>query len=405
MDLVYLFLLVILFLLIVQFERKVKRWNMYSPVVVMAGPLVTCAVLANVLSPLFGFIVPNSDAYLIWMLGIACFWLGGVFISCFIPQHNSNIIIERNFTLSVKMRLFMNLTCALMIIIMLGSLGSVLRGRSLLQLQDQEFAMNGVEAHIGGMIMGYLIFYIVSFWEKWGIDKKLAIIYVVVIFFIKMMSSVRGNVILPLIGACIYLMYRGKIKLKVKQVVIIVLSVFVIFMLPTFLFNFNKGVDAEYVFRYFYYYVFSGVLGFSGYLEQTPVEFGTNPDYTNIFWINLWEMIKGTKNYLSPVNAEFIRVDTEGSFIFGANVYTLIGDLYINSGFLIASLYLFSFGAFCYTIFFMAKNGVMMLLWYSFLGASLFLGFFGQYILSPYFYEIQFEFFVLHLITKSKLKW
>lgn len=399
---IWFIVLLLSFIGIIVYERKVKKYNFYSPIVVLVGPLLVMSILSLIISSSIGFVTPDGAVFRIWFIGMISFWIGGCIVGAF--RRKNKCANPRNFRFRPSFYRFMNVTCILFLVIMLWSLKGTLGSRSLLMLSDQEFAINGIDAHIGGIIMAYLMFYIVSFWEKWSINKWLAAVFIIIILGLKMLSGVRGNVILPFLGAYIFLAHNGYFRISLKQAVIVMIVVFVLFMTPTLIFNVDSNVDPKYLLQYFYFYAFAGVLGFSGYMARTYVPWEINPDFTNTFWINLWELISGSKHYVSPVNGEFVLVSTsESEYIFTSNVYTLIGELYINSGYLIASLFLITFGAYCYLVFFVAKKNPMLLLWYSFLAASLFLGIFSQYILSPYFYELQFLFIVFYFISRMKL--
>lgn len=395
--------LIVLFLLIVFYEQKVRKWNFFSPVVLLGGPLILLILLSCIISPLMGFIMVNAKALHLWILGLSCFWMGGLFVSPLYP-FVANKKVYVNFYLRNSTRRFLNGTGFVFICIMMLVLRSLLANRTSLLLEDQEFAHNGIEAHIGGLLMGYLMFYIICFWEKFSVNKGIALFFVVAIFFLKMLSGVRGNVILPLIGAGIYLAIKGHIKITLKYIILSFLAVFLLFMLPTLFFNVDDGSNFDFLFSYFVFYFMAGVLGLSAYMGRDYIPWEINPDFVYTFFVNLYIKLFGEGNYLSLINPEFVPVTTFSEFGYTSNVYTLIGEVYINCGYIIGSLFLFILGGYSYFLFFISSKGVMLMLLYSFVGSCLFLGIFSQYVLMPYFYEIQVLFVFLYFVSKSTIR-
>ncbi|MFV0170307.1 oligosaccharide repeat unit polymerase [Empedobacter falsenii] len=399
-DITSLIFLILLFGVIKFIERKFFKFNNYSPVTLLVFPIIVLQILVTVTSSYTNFILPNSKAIKIIIYGMLSFWLGGVVISIFL-QPLRRIKVKRINTAPIGL---MYVTGILFSIILLVSLRGMLNGASILNLNKTDFAQNGIEAHIGGVIMGYLMFFIVVFWET-KIKKKKYLLYalIIIIIFLKIVSGVRGNIILPLIGAVLYLLFNNYIKLKVKNVILIALSVIALFILPTLIFV--KDASFDYLVSYFIFYVSAGVLGINGYMNQTYPIIGNNPDYIFTFFINLSKKISGLSDFNSVVLENFVQVvNGKNEYGFTSNVYTLLGDVYINSGYFLGSCYFIVLGAYSYIIFSLKNRSIMLGLLYAFLGASLVLGFFGQYVLHPYFYELQVLFIALHFLSKFKLK-
>jgi oligosaccharide repeat unit polymerase len=365
----------------------------------MGGPLFCIIVFINITAQWTGFIVINSKAINILILGLCCFWLGGMFIISILRVKKKKNL-ETSYIVTEKIPYyFINVSCVVFVVIMLLNLNTTLNNRSLSMIENHEFAITGVVGHIAGLIMGYLIFYIVSFWDIKVINKYLAFLFVVIIFFLKMLSGVRGNIILPLFSAVIYLLIKKHIRITPQISLISIGIVFLLFIVPTFFFG--KIADFDYVLPYFLFYFCAGVLGLSAYLDQPFVPWAINPDFIYIFFINFYKKLLGQGDYVSALNEDFVTSTTShATYTFRSNVYTLIGEVYVNCGYFTASIYLFLLGAYAYFLFSKIEKGIMMLLLYSFVGAALAMGFFSQYILMPYFYEIQLLFIVLHLFSK-----
>ena len=137
-------------------------------------------------------------------------------------------------------------------------------------------------------------------------------------------------------------------------------------------------------------------------MEQHYVPWEINPNFIYTFYINLWEKLFGNNDYVSAINPEFVTVTLPNSeFRFTSNVYTLIGEVYVNCGYMVGSLFFFFLGAYAYGLYFFSNRSIMLLLLYAFVGGCLFLGIFSQYVLMPYFYEIQLLFLLLHFVSKS----
>lgn len=398
---VSLILLILLFSFIQFVERKVLKLGKYTPITLLVGPLLVLILIVYLTAGYTKFITPDNKALSIIIYGTLSFWLGGFFVSLFLKP-----VLKKdfsNFQMGFVPIKSMYITAAIFVGIMLVSLRSMLGSRSILAVEKTEFAINGIDAHIGGIIMGYLIFFIVVLWEKKiKINKYLVFFFIGSIFLIKMASGVRGNVILPFLGALIYLLTKEYIKITPKMLFLSFVGITAIFMLPTLIFL--KDASTDYLISYFIFYATAGVLGLSGYFEQAypVVEIDLNIIFS--FFINLKVKIFGSGEFINLVSPVFVPVTSgRADYFFASNVYTFLGEVYIYGGYLIGSIYLFAFGVYSYILFYMRNVSMLLLLLYVFVGACLVLGIFSSYAFNPYFYEIQILFILLHLLSKRKI--
>jgi hypothetical protein len=175
-DILSLIFLILIFFFIKLIELKGFNFNNYTPVTLLIFPIIILLCLLIFTSNFTNFILPNRKVINLFIYGMISFWFGGVIISLFfLPSRKYEV--KRISTAPIG---FMYVTGVLFSIILLISLKSLLNGSSILNLNKTDFASNGIEAHIGGVIMGYLMFFIIVFWEK-DIRKNKILLYVLII--------------------------------------------------------------------------------------------------------------------------------------------------------------------------------------------------------------------------------
>jgi oligosaccharide repeat unit polymerase len=386
----------------IRIEKKYFNWSFYSPVVLLGAPLFLLALFINIIGPFLGFITVNSKALYILLLGLFSFWLGGMFIS--FSCHLHSFSTDRFCFVKMNNRfpsVFFILTSIIIVSFLLYDLKKSVGIHSLFLIEDKDLTQNGLIGHLRGFAIIFIMFFVVNIWEK-----KLNIYFSTLIFIfltiLMMLSGVRGNVMIPFIGAMIYLLLKKYLILTPKSIFFCAISIIGIFIIPTLFFT--KTIDDfEYVCLYFIFYLTAGVLGFSSYLDSNAL-FEINPEFIYAFFINLYKkLFLNGENYVSLIANNFMPVTTSDSnYIFTSNVYTLIGEIYINSGYFSGTIFLFIFGGYVYYLYSTACKSIVLSLLYSYVGACLVLGIFSQYIFTPIFIENQLLLSFMYFVSKIK---
>lgn len=382
-------ILLIVIVIAIYFLEKRNNIGQWSPTIILGGSVTMVMLLHKILLPITGFISLTNMAITITTIGVLCFWSGGI------AYHYLHINLKKRFSKKVSMHklkyAFMIITC-ICVLGMSLDLRTILGNRSLMMLEDQEFANNGLSAHLGNFLSIGIIYYIASLKDlNLKIDKKTALIFLFICLFFKFLTAIKGELILPLIGGFIYLIVGKYMKIGIKPILIALVVIFILFVGMAVSFNAgNKDVDGTFVTNIFAFYAFAGITGLSAYTDIGYFDScGKYPGWIASFFINFFQKFFGNGELYSGGACQFEAVSTSASEIqYNSNVCTMIGEIYLNCGWLLGCFILFSLGWFSYYVFSKRNNSPILLILYSYLGACLCLNFFSTYIIQPIFYEI-----------------
>lgn len=384
-------------------EQKHLHLNPISPIMCMGVPTLGAVILGAVIGPYLNFISFNNEAIDILICGFSFFWLGGMFITLFLPKHIRQRKIVGRGCGHIHPR-FINITCFVLVIIAILGLRQTL-AESGGDMEKGDYGSHGIVGHVNGFIMGYCVFYILSLKYKLGVNRLWAIIMICIILFLKIMTGIRGNIVLPLLGGFIALGVTKSIKISFRSFLYSIGGVIILFVGTTFLFNNKYNIDTtEFLGSYLFFYMTSGVFGLNSLIENKMVVIGQNPEYIFTFFKNLLiAVFGGGEKYAQLVQPDFaICTTSEAIYPFASNVYTLVGDIYINTGYTLGSIFFFVLGIYCYFLFYFSYKSVFLISLYSFVAANLALGLFSQYILYIYFYTVQAFLLMLHFLSKIR---
>lgn len=291
-------------------------------------------------------------------------------------------------------------------------LKSTLGHRSLLNIEDQEFAQGGFEAHLSNIITIILILLIIC--AKTTIlplNKYIIIILIISGLILKIASSIKAELIIPIIGGIIGLILLKKIPISIKSGLITICLIFSLFAGMAMIFNFNENQNTlSYIVDYCFFYFSCGEIAFSQYIDNHIFFIHENIDFITLFFQNFYEKLYGSnmiRTMFDVTVTDWTTVTNSScEYIFKSNVYSCIGEVYINCGLTIGLLFFMLLGFYSYIIFYiLEKSNPFILVLYSYIGACLSLSFFSSYILLPSFIYIQFICIVLYILSKIKLNY
>lgn len=372
----------------------------YSPVAMLGFPFAGVITSIVLFFPCFNFINVNFYVIVIWMFFLLCFFGGGMFAALIFKTHKIrkyNEISLKRFVVKL-----LNYSCACFLLILAWDLRKTLGGRSIMMIEDQEFAQQGFVGHINAILGLYLTFYIVSLKEKVGVRKSIAFIFIILILIVKIFSTVKGAIILPIMGALIYWSMRGLLVFRKSTLIRIGIVLFGLFVAPFILLQ-DGDISLEIIILFFMSYFSSGILGLSGYLDEGlpigmdfthPFQFFTN-FYAKFFEDGVAELVA----------SDYVTITTDKSnYPFISNALTWVGDVYIWSDLGRAVLYFFFCGFLFYYIYILAlkSNNIFTILSYCVIAQSLFMSWFGTYFIQVEFYESLFFCCCLNFISNLK---
>ena len=396
-----LFFLIIIVFLISIYERRSRNW-LVSPIILLSYPTTCLIIIHYFIAQLIGQRHISDSAMYITIGGFICFWIGTLLFRL----RNQILYRTKDKILSLKVHKnftkYFILVSSICILGMLADLRSILANRSSMIIEDKEFANNGLAAHLSNFITISIIFFIGSLKiPEFRVKRKIAITFLLCCLFLKFLTAIKGELILPIIGGIILLLYYKKIIMSFK-------TLFIVAIVSTFLFigmglTFNSG-NKEFellaITDFFSYYLFSGLTGLSGMLYDYHLVFGQYPLWIGRTFVNFYEKFLGSGTLDTASATTWVVVTLPDAFLpHASNVATLIGEIFMNCGFILGIFVLIVLGWYTAYLFKMAKRYYLYGIVYAYVGACLVLNFFSTYIIQPGFYETQLACFILVFIT------
>lgn len=373
-----------------------------SPFVLFSIPITVIILLFEIVYPIIKYKPLTDETILIIIYGILLFSVGGLSYT-FLFKHNYRktlVLNQCSLNTISKFLLFFAIIC---ILGMMLNLRSILNGRSLLMLEDQEFANHGLSAHMGNWVSICIIFFIGALKLKnIQISRPIVIGLLIICLALKFLTAIKGQLMIPIIGGIILLYLYKEFALNIKNILIIASLVFLLFTGVASLFSSSLIGDNQVY--YFAFYLFSGITGLSGLTLLPSNEWGLYPYWIARFFINFYESFIGEGNLNFDSATRWIHctlVNLGGPQ--RTNVGTLIGEIFINCGFFIGSIILFFLGWYSYYLYSKVSKGLAYSILYSYVGGCLFFNFFSSYIIQPGFYECQFVCVIVIFLSKIKL--
>ncbi len=402
-DIIALIILVTFTWFCLLYEKKIYKIN-FTPFSAIALPIVGVIVLAEIIAPIFDFSFITSTAIYINLIALGFFYLGGQLILNIFSLKNT----KETCHFKINHIKFFKLFFLFILIIALFELKNTLGNRSLLQIEDSEYAQGGIQAHLGNFITIILISLFVNIKINiLHINKLHTIIIIIICLLLKIASSIKAEFLLPIICSVSILCFIGKLKINLRTIVYFSLIGMTLFIGMASFFNIQNSTDTTlYGIYYFFFYLTCGETGFSEFLTQNPGLNHENINFITVFFDNVIATLFGGNihTYTDFSITDWTKVSNYFCiYTFHTNVYSLIGETFINCGWIIGCLFFLILGMWTYYIFTIAKQDIFLTVLYSYIYGCLFLSFFSSsYILLPSFIYSQMICVVLYIINISK---
>ncbi|MEI6123841.1 MAG: DUF6337 family protein [Bacteroidota bacterium] len=391
------------------FDKKIFG-NYFSPIVILAYPLILIVALAICFSTLLEFLPVSNSLLLLCIVGVFFFWFGSLFWSVIIPSkvtfNIASSFKSHKIEVSDKVKIAFQLFACIVIAVMLLSFYNTFRlFGNISSVGTDEFSADygghGVTGHVLGLAIPLLIFFV-------SIAKKkdyFTLCIIVLLVFLLLLYRVKTWLYIPLIGGVLLRLYNERrIKLRFFPILLSALLVLLLFLL-TYAFsvkadNYSFWEKIVMLLKHFMGYIFAGVLGFGEHLKHN-LPMGENPKALFMPFINLYNFISGNEvtGVVSPYHVYIDRLRLED-----VNVKTFFGTILINGGYLIGIFYTLTVSVFLYFIWIVAsvsKNYWFVLL-YIFFAAALALGWFDFYYNQLPFLELPAYIIIFIILTRKK---
>lgn len=401
--------ILICFLGFVLFIDKRRFYFKYTPITALSFPILSTLIIIIIISPILHFKTISKNVLWINLLGLFMFWFGGFVVTSFYTFHNSKKIFYP--ILKIRKPKFFILFFIIVVLLALVALRSTLASRSLLQLEDGEYAQNGLSAHLGNILTIFIIILIGNLKSRiLPISRMITVSLLILCLFLKLCSSIKAEFFIPIISGLAFCVFWGKFTFSIKNCISLGFIIISVFIGMALFFTIDDGKDnvLKYGLYYFIFYLISGQLGFSEYVKLYSNFSSENVNFLTTFIDNVIVKLKGESAihiYTDYSTTGWIRVSDFGCpYIFETNVFSLIGETYINCGFVFGSLFFVLLGGWTYFIFIVSRKDIFLNVLYAYVYGCLALSFFSSsYVLLPSFVYVQAICFVFFIINKVKI--
>ena len=336
-----------------------------------------------------GFYKLDPSVLLFWIIGLLLLWMPGMLIPILVKNKiktNTDLYAINSHDLSNILNLFVYITLPLVVLKFIKTL--------ILFRHPGAIGYDSFTAYFGSGLVGHIMtIYIIIFIYLFTFSelrRKQNIITLLIIFSSFFLYQVKSWIFIPIISALISRIYLNRIKLNLKFYLYVVLISLFIFV-SVYIFSFRRDVElsfssiisfyidsTQFLIRHALAYLFSGILGFSGHLNQNmPVGIDSSLLINNLK--NIYFFIFDRAAIKPAVTQFFVRIGQNVHLT--SNVKTFFGTIYIFGGPFFGSVYVLLCGFVLYLMLIVLRylNNPFFLILYSFSLSALFFGWFDLY--------------------------
>ena len=333
-----------LFVIILLYVERLKYKTIITPVSLMGISYLIAIVVAKIGEIFYSYYTISSKTFSILIISLVFAWLPSVIL----PIYSSKELAKEKKQFSNTNIFYMYM---LLILLFMGLILKLRNGKIATEAFESNY-MHGPFAHILNLFT-VIIMYSICFAKK----KFSTILLIIFGVFFIFLSGVKYHIMFVFLIYILKLLYKGNIKDFWFIGILCLIGVLALFIFNYFASFFLRGVknDAfmKFVLNHFCMYISGGIIAFSRLLD------GFHPGINN-----------------------FVFIDSLG--LKSTNVYTIIGQLYMQFGYKSYFVILFlSFIAYILFYLFISnkerKQMFYFLVYVLFSGVPFLLSFFGSY--------------------------
>ncbi|RHR41000.1 hypothetical protein DWX23_08070 [Parabacteroides sp. AF18-52] len=314
-----------------------------TPTFFLSVPFSAILLLCLLLNPSLSFVKVYPPSILIWIIGLFFFWLPGrVF---------AYTIGKKDFS-SKNPRYTPYNTAPNKVILWIGVLiigYFLLKYKSIANTEmvgSKEFGgelmIGGIASRLSNVLMLFFPYFVCTRLKS----KILKYTFVSAIFFLIISYAAKTWMMNIILASFIVGAFRKQVKVNIKTIILLVFILFILFFL-----YYSLLIDSDsllqFVFRHFYFYITSGILPMSSYIESESF-FQTDNRYIIMPFVNMYYSLRG----LPPMDVHSalwyvtdLNIGTE------SNVFSFFGTIYIYTDPVLFVVYSSLFGLFSYGVF------------------------------------------------------
>lgn len=382
----------------VLFYLEMKAWKtLYTPLVFLMAPYTIVLLISIAISGNFGFVEFYYPSILLWSVGLLVFAIPSFSLAYLLQKNN----LPLNSTIKeTSMPLLVTLVAFFVILLFLLHFRSMSGGVASIGTHDfgEEFSGKGLWGHLRQLSLPILIMaiYYVNSKNKW------LWFIIIPLFLVGLLYQVLGWIVIPCFAGIVLRLYTGRTKLKLSLLLYVVLAAAILFF-GSYVLAIVLAGDGEldndflaFIFRHFFHYLTSGTLGLSMDMQNGFPDTGSF-EIVIAQLVNIGKTITGDSEMLNTLNPLFYNTGVGGT-----NVRTVLGTIFINSGYPVFVIFVFVLSCSVYmlklaTIRF---NNIFVYVAYFFECGLLFMGWFDSYFSSLSVFEIPILSLVLLLLCR-----
>lgn len=374
-----------------------------TPFNLLGYPYLMVAVSAFLFAPLLGFVSVYTPSVLIWIVGLFFFWgVGLVFGLLFDFQtgnQSAGFTSKMSFPEDSATRLAVKVAWVIMPLMVFNFYKAMAAAGGWSGIGSLDFKQaysQGISSH--AVVLAFpLVVLLVGTYRK---GRKLQLVTIGALLLFLLASQVKGTLLAPLVGGMVFRAARGHLNLSVKKLLAAVAITYLLFN-AVYLLGLSFAdpsilTDSEIyqeLARHYLYYLWSGVLALSEAIRTGVGSVGGS--WYEIFspFINLYRQMFNAGQLVSVGSPHELGMNIDLTFadFQGANVYTMLGTLYLYLGPFPTLIYILGVAAIFYSCFLLvcrSKDNPWFLTLYCVMVSWLVFGFFEYYFWHLTFVEI-----------------
>lgn len=407
-DIVYFLVFVVIFFLQVYTEKKL--WGSYfTPVIILFFPYAVLPAIKILFLNCYGFVVFKNSFFIY----IISFQLISSVISFFIANFlylNQKVKVSSEYYLLEKhelereKNLLVFIATFLSLILIYGAITNLYKVGGISKIYLDTFTMSfnsGITGH-SLVFATPILSLIIGISNK---KDKLLILLGLLLFSMFILYQSKSTLLFAIIpGFILRFMLRRGMKLLV-----------ILFSLPLFGFIFYIGIylisidphnrftfkeEFDFLFRHFFDYLYSGILGFNQMLETKLIDKGSVEVLFAPF-LNVFKFLTFQNDFVNIINKEKVVIDTYNGF--STNVFGYFGGLFYNTGIYLSFAFhtLYITLSYFVLIAYFSTRSIFVLIYYLLLCCLFFLGWFDFYFNNLLIIEVVIMLLIFDVLLKN----
>jgi len=416
----YLTVVVILIISLVLGYYDTRNHKSYlTPFIFMAVPYVAVVIMINTIGGSFGFFKVNLKSVLFVAICLSFFKFGGWFSTFIYRQKDIDSKIS-GFNRSELEALFKKYSPLFVILAIISIIASIIHFNNALHEvggwihiagKDFEDAYGkGLLSHVSQLSRpAFTFLFAYYFYSK----KKYVLLLLAAMFISVVVLQIKAHIITTLLSGVIFASLLNVIKINFKKLILFSFIILLLFNV-SYMVGFSRiGVSNAYnskvqlyLMYQFFTYLFGGVLGLSGAINDSLYPIFRAKEIFAIP-INIYNAITGSGELVDVIVRRWIPISTNHKYFHSTNVFTLFGMLYMYLGSFYTYIYMFITGVIAYilkAVSFRKKAAIGFQMTYAFYLSFISLSFFDIFFNQLQIYHTSFLMIVIPLCYDTALK-